>query len=314
MGNGKINMSKLRIRMGRQPGAHETQAGHTEGLRPQDVAPHVGGSALAGATDGTLRGTLLKAEGERTSVTALDVSSLISGEEGMGLRHVTDQLTTPGLQELVARRGGYRPVLSGQIPELSGAFHLRPAARRKNPYRSDIHGQIPAANGFSNAWETGADIGKLVEKNPQDRFKFYLSLDLSTPEKTARANVFFERVHAAAAERQLSMLTKSEDHTFDSCNIYTWSPVEMAEIISEQYTDFQDIWLDTEHPLQGRLQTVDPKHIGYVQEPIGGSGAGSHSARMGVLGDYLDGGSTYEQACAGAGVLPEAPWLIAATE
>lgn len=277
--------------------------------RPEDTGRHEDGARPR--LTGTLMGRIGAQEVVQPARSLLEVAAAISGEDGVGESSVIEKLNAETLRGLVEKYNGFGPVLSGQIPELQdGSYHLRPVARMHNKYRSDLHGNIPPRNGFSNAWETGANIGELIKTRPHERFKFYLSLDLSSEQKTARANEFLSALHAKAASEELSMLTKSEDHTYDSCNIYTWDPVEMAQGISELYKEFPDIWLDTEHPLQGSLRGVDEKHIGFVQEPIGGFGAGSHSARMGQLGKSLDQGIPYQEACVQAGVLAEAPWLI----
>lgn len=112
------------------------------------------------------------------------------------------------------------------------------------------------------------------------------------------------------------MLVKVEDHNYDSCNIYTWQPEQMAKILESLHSKYPDIWQSVEHPLQGKVADVDPKHIGYVQEPIGGINGNSHSSRMHQLGELIDkngGGvdtATWERACAVAGVRADAPWLI----
>lgn len=216
-----------------------------------------------------------------------------------------------------AKRVGFAAALGGSLQGTDNN-KLMPRAWRSNKYRAENHDgkRVPWSNGFSNAWETGAEVADLVTGRPFDRHKFYLSLDMSTPEKSERAQLFIEEVYAQAAEKKLSMLTKNEVHDYDSCDLYTWEPEEFAGILADLYPKYPDIWLTTEHPLQGEIETIDPKHIGYVQEPIGGIGNGSHSSRMVELGKFIDASSgsldpeTWKQACETAGVRPDAPWLI----
>lgn len=216
-----------------------------------------------------------------------------------------------------AKRVGFAAAFGGLL-QGSDENKLMPRAWSANKYRAENHDgkRVPWTNGFSNAWETGAEVADLVTGRAFDRHKFYLSLDMSTPEKSERAQVFIAEVYTQAAEKKLSMLTKNEAHDYDSCDLYTWEPEEFAVILAELYPKYPDIWLTTEHPLQGEIETIDPKHIGYVQEPIGGIGNGSHSSRMVELGKFIDANSgsldpeTWKQACETAGVRPDAPWLI----
>jgi hypothetical protein len=69
---------------------------------------------------------------------------------------------------------------------------------------------------------------------------------------------------------------------------------------------------------QAPIDEVNPMHVGWVQEPIGGKN-GSHSSRMGLLGFTLDAvgegavnAEGYIRACKNASVRPDTPWLIAA--
>lgn len=216
-----------------------------------------------------------------------------------------------------AKRVGFRAAFGGSLQSTDNN-KLRPRAWEAHKYRAANHDgkHIPWSNGFSNAWETGADVADLVTERPFDRHKFYLSLDMSTPEKSERTQAFIEEVYVQAAEKKLSMLTKNEAHDYDSCDLYTWEPEEFAGILAELYPKYPDIWLTTEHPLQGEVETIDPKHIGYVQEPISGINGNSHSSRMVELGKFIDAHSgsldpdTWRHACEVAGVRPDAPWLI----
>lgn len=216
----------------------------------------------------------------------------------------------------LAESHGFARVFGGAL-NMNGGYYLNPLARAEHPYKTSDHGHVPIQNGFSKAYETGVNVGELVRNQPFDRFKFYLSLDLSTPEKEASAQAFMKEVYAAASEQKLSMLTKSEDHNYDSCNIYTWNPAEFTTILETLHDNYPDIWLPVEHPLQGRVGAVNQQHIGLVQEPILGIGKGSHSSRMAQVGRYIDlhnGNLTltdvWAQACREAGVREDAPWLV----
>lgn len=177
-------------------------------------------------------------------------------------------------------------------------------------------------------WNTGANLNELVEKYPLDRWKFYLSLNLQTPEQIKQSQSFFSELLKFSREKKLSLMTKPEDHNYDSCDIFTWQGLQMAEILKYLYHKYPDIWLPVHHFFQGPVDTIDSMHIGYVQEPIGGYppiridgrlSSPSHSGRMKMIGDVLDKqGSgpisveTYLEGCAHAHFKPSTPWLIAA--
>jgi len=90
----------------------------------------------------------------------------------------------------------------------------------------------------------GPDYEALKAQHPNDRYKFYSSFDLTSPDKVALGNQWFSDV----AERAL------------------------AGIITELYPSYaaQGLYNSTPHFFQGSLQGVDPDHIGFVQEPIHG--------------------------------------------
>jgi len=233
--------------------------------------------------------------------------------EEQAIERAKSKLDTPGIRGLYDKYGSFRYVLGGAPSELTladGAFVPLGRARGGRGYDTARHGAIPGRNGFSKAWETGVNVGALVEGRPNDRYKFYFSLDATTPRQQERTVQFMQQIHERAAESNIAMLTKIEDHTYDNCDLYTWSPVEMAGILRDLYPEYPDIWSSTEHPLQGDISGIDPMHIGFVQEPIGGLNGCAHSARMGKLGAALDAGANFEEACASASVLPEAPWVV----
>ena len=90
----------------------------------------------------------------------------------------------------------------------------------------------------------------------------------------------------------------------------------MLEIFKNLYPKYKDIWLDTNHFFQGKIEGVSDKHLGYVQEPLGGIGGDSHSGRMFHLGEYLDSHigmdfkEAYINACKKVKVKPSAPYLL----
>ncbi len=229
------------------------------------------------------------------------------------------RLTDSSLGALVKKHGEFKNVLSGEVAEMMLRYSLKPKIRGAHRYDTSKHGMIPKENGLSFPIETGANVAKLIEENPDGRFKFYLSLNLETPEQQAQAQEFIAKVWEQAAEQGIAMLTKTESHSYDSCDIYTWNPEEMAAIIAGLHDQYPDIWLESEHPLQGQIAGVEPMHVGFVQEPIMGLDGDAHSARMAHVGEFLDEAlasgaeltpGLFAAACKAIGVKPEAPWLI----
>lgn len=223
---------------------------------------------------------------------------------------------------LAEQYGGFEIVLGGNSPiSTENSYHLAISPRNYDfSYNTMVHGKIPVQNGLSKAWETGVNIAKLIEEMPFVRAKFYFSLDLSSDEKILKAKEMMVRIAQMAREKGIAMLTKTEDHTYDSVDLYTWSPSDMSKIIAELYPFYQDIWLSTPHFLQGSVAKVNKDQIGWVQEPIAGFN-GSHSSRMGILGREIDlanargeriNAEIFESACQKAGVRPDKPWLLSA--
>ena len=173
----------------------------------------------------------------------------------------------------------------------------------------------------------GPDYPALKSEHPNDRFKFYSSLDLTSPDKVALGNQWFRDVAERARASGISLTTKAFDHAYDSLNLYTWHPATLAGIITDVYPTYaaQGLYNSTRHFFQGSLEGVNPDHVGFVQEPIDGWPAGrghSHSVRMGILGsaidDYMEasqGAITSDQfvhAAREAHVQSDEPYLIAA--
>lgn len=144
-----------------------------------------------------------------------------------------------------------------------------------------------------------------------DRYKFYLSLDLSTEEKKHKAVSMYQEIIDKAKEKKLSLQIKTEDHKYDSANLYTFNFTQLREIIQEMYAKYQSYWifLSCEHPMQWKIDWVNETHIWYVQEPIGWLWW-SHSGRMEKLWKYIEEWKTYEEACWLIWVKPETPYLI----
>lgn len=150
------------------------------------------------------------------------------------------------------------------------------------------------------------------------RHKFYLSLDgeASADMKELQKD-FLATLARTAIERGIYFSWKTEDHSYDSPDIYTDSPTELGQIIAELYAKYpESIWRAVPRIFQGQCSGVPPEYVGVVQEPEKGFNGLSHSARMGKLAKIIDSfGSNitleqYSEACRLVGVRPEAPWRL----
>lgn len=182
---------------------------------------------------------------------------------------------------------------------------------------------IDFKNGLSTPLNTGVDLNYLINQFPNDRWKFYLSLDTQTPEKSIKAQSFIKELILRCKQHHISLLAKAwKEHDYDNPDIYTWQPMSMAKILQELYTDpkFSGIWFDTLHYLQKPIDGISPDHIGLVQEPINGLNGKSHSIRMSFLGEAIDkktkisgrplGFHIFVESANIAGVYPSEPWRI----
>lgn len=173
--------------------------------------------------------------------------------------------------------------------------------------------------------EVGFDYATAVYER-MDRFKFYISANQLG--SGARGVEFIRQLAIKCKERRISLQFKTFDHNYDSCNLYTFHPDELRQVLEGLYPEFEDIFSDVPRVLQGALtEKIPSSRIAFVQEPAGRKPyskskieyIGSHSNRMGELGKKLEevvklGGLTqevYVQACAEIGVQPNEPWKLA---
>lgn len=219
-----------------------------------------------------------------------------------------------GAYRLLARDVGetLANLMSGDTPEnLSTRYaYSAPKDVRSNHYKNPGSGDILT---FGQVFYTGRDLGWLKNNFPHARFKFYISFDLSTPEKKTAADDFIRKLLVQCVAQKISLTTKSFDHDYDSYNLYTYDREAMADVLQQLYPKYvgTGIFLDTTRYFQAPIDDISPDHIAWVQEPPDGVRGHSHSTRMGVLGRLIEGGKTYEEACTEIGVKPEAPWLAA---
>lgn len=171
---------------------------------------------------------------------------------------------------------------------------------------------------------TGVDLEYLVDKFPNDRWKFYLSMDTTTSEKRLMSTAFFKELVEKCKENKVSLLAKTECHDYDSPDIYTWQSITMARILKELYQkpEYAGIWYDTLHFFQRPIKGISEKHIGLAQEPAYvGPGDTSHTERMMRMGDFFDNrlvssddkkvnSLLFMGAASYFGVLPAEPWRI----
>ncbi len=264
--------------------------------QPQlELAPALGAMAIPGVilTRGNLRGDLVRRKNIQSNI---DYARELEAELKIA--------------------GSYESLLSGESSvsdQLKGQSDI--------PVRAILNIKGVAEKryiGFGAAL-ADHDYRELGREHPKERYKFYSSFDLTTPEQIALGGKWFDELTDKAYEHGLTLTTKSFDHAYDSLNIYTWHPAEMAAIISELYPKYeaQGLYYATPHFYQGNIDGVDPRHVGFVQEP---ADAGySHSSRMGRLGRVLDEAmahgaavtlDVFTNAAKQAGVDPERPYLV----
>lgn len=169
---------------------------------------------------------------------------------------------------LVAQYGSFATVLSGMSPSgLDNAYYINPYSFKNDPRYKYV---LQNNRSIAIPWNTGSDLQTLNDTRPNDRWKFYLSLQLPGEQGKAKGLAFFEDLLMLATKNQISLMTKTEDHNYDSCDIFTWDPKEMQKVLQELYLTHPDIWQSVPHFFQGQVPGIDPNHIGFVQEPIGG--------------------------------------------
>ena len=146
-----------------------------------------------------------------------------------------------------------------------------------------------------------------IRDNPTGAYKFYHSF-----KNEALGEAYVTEVIRRAWEAKITLGTKSFDHDYDGINFYTSHFQELEAIIKDVYSKYKDAFGETEHFLQGEVEGVDSRHIGWVQETRNNDM--SHSERMKIIGKALDNGGlnveSYLKGCEEAGVRPEAPWLF----
>ncbi len=203
----------------------------------------------------------------------------------------------------------FSAVLGGNVRELSHApddsFYLDTKVIQKRYIFPKIKKQT-----FAFYYFTRRDLEWLDRNYPMGRYKFYLSCRITSKTAFDKSQLFLAELLKHSFDNRLSILTKKEDHNYDSCNIYTWDKEQMTLLLVHLYHKYQTIFNPVHHFFQEPLHNVSPLHIGCVQEPSPSVSIGSHSTRMSRLGMYLDKDLTYEKSCEKAGIKPEFPWEL----
>lgn len=222
------------------------------------------------------------------------------------------------LQDLVAEAGSFQALLSGESPVSYVSEGEMAVPQAITLQKLGIFTKHSNHVGVSS----GADYESLQRTKPYDRYKFYSSFDLTTPEKAELGTEWFSRVAQTAHERELSLTVKRADHAYDSLNLYTWHPEGVAAIVQELYPEFEacGLYRETPHFFQGEIEGINSNHVGFVQEPIAAYSTGSHSTRMSYLGQKIDtelakgrdlNETLFTEAAQEAGVDPLYPYILA---
>lgn len=203
-------------------------------------------------------------------------------------------------------KGGYswQALLSGETPVSAGGVRLNPSSVTRGAKVAQDSSQMSF-----HKFIAGPDYRQLGTEEPMGRYKFYHSFQDKT-----RGESYLAELVKRAAEQGLSLSMKSFDHDYDGMDVYTHHFKEVSALIEELYPRHAGAFYGAEHFLQGPLNSVNPRHIGWAQEPEAGVGQRSHSGRMGQIGAALDMGglseAAYRQGCQTAGVRPDQPWLL----
>ena len=213
---------------------------------------------------------------------------------------------------LVRKYGAtFAQVLSGSVDALHGsdASNYLDNQNLIKKYSMPVKLKVPQM-GFGFVYYTRRDTIWLAKKYPKLRYKFYLSCRIKNDSEYAKSQQFLDELLSTCFKDKISIGSKIEDHNYDSFNIYTWDRNQMADILSELYRKYVVIFNQVYHFFQAKVEGISPMHIGWAQEPLGGSNGESHSGRMRLLGNGLDHGLSFVQSCRAAHIKPESPWLI----
>lgn len=220
----------------------------------------------------------------------------------------------------VSRYGSYAVVLGGKSPlSMVGGYRLNVSKRENLVEKYQYTIPFPRRHTIAYAWGTGKNLQQLTDQYQMERYKFYLSFDLSNKKKLGSAYIFIDKLLSYCSRNKISLMTKTFKHTYDSINLYTWQPLELEKVLQILYPEYVDIFLDTYHFFQKPIASISPYHVGMVQEPISEFKQSSHSGRMEILGRSLDytinngqeiNSFTFKNACNAAGVLPFQPWFL----
>jgi hypothetical protein len=118
----------------------------------------------------------------------------------------------------VERFGSYAAVLSGENSDAIGGYHLDQAFLKERGFSTYAKSRKLGNGSFAITWDTGCDVNALAEDPAKEllRYKFYLSLDLSSPDRLVAAQALIESVLHGARRERLSIQTKSESHAYDT--------------------------------------------------------------------------------------------------
>ncbi len=91
--------------------------------------------------------------------------------------------------------------LGGDLPEdqKTNSVDLYPA---QSNFKYPDSNFLYHANGFSKPWNTQVDINHLIKNYPNDRWKFYLSMDYQTPEQKEKIKLFLTELGKNAPNKK----------------------------------------------------------------------------------------------------------------
>jgi len=243
------------------------------------------------------------------------------------------------LQDLAREAGSYACLLSGGHmpvsgpPEGQGHIDTKTILEDRGLYerylfaRSDGN-TLRNMAGFNRHMRSERQTRKGGSPGGHPFDKFYLSLDLTSKEKVAQGEQFFQEVVDGALDSGALLATKDYIHAYDALLLYTYRPHSplIAGVLQELYPEYREagLFYSTKHFLQGEISDIAPDHIGFVHEPAYSNARtsvlGSHSQRMRRLGGCMDmlgpnlektlTPSAFIGAAAVAKVRPDMPYIV----
>jgi hypothetical protein len=229
------------------------------------------------------------------------------------------------------RAENMKQLLGGDCAEVSRA----PAEQGRIPHEKilkelEVHQDFYLLHATGNPehfFHCADNYNAIARNNIFDGMKVYISMHLTAPSLIQLGSNFFREFTEGMIRERRPFATKWwHVHIYDAMLLYIHDLEAAAKVLTplfEKYVETGLLW-STEHFGQGQLGLIDPTYVGWVHEPLispmpkhktdTSRELGSHSGRMGALGDYLDAHGitveSYMNAALHAGIDPAQPYFM----